>query len=298
MLRKIEGFKQNDFEWLDIHNPAGEELREIAARYQLHEELVRDCLQPDHLPKFERMDNYAFIIFRIYAQEERADADTIREMTHKVAIFFSEKFMITIHNREFDFLDRFVGTIPAITCNKSAELLNMLINECLNTYEEPLVKLSRSVDYYEEVIFLRNKKAPLLRGLYYLKRKIDLIKRMLILSYDIIDAVDYEESNVATRDTRDHYVKLQSLFDALSENVHQLLAIYFSAASQRTSEIMRILTIFSVFFMPLTFIVGIYGMNFDFMPELRSRVGYPAVLLLMLSVVVVIYFWFKRKRWL
>ncbi len=71
-----------------------------------------------------------------------------------------------------------------------------------------------------------------------------------------------------------------------------------SLSSQRTNEVMRILTLFSVFFMPLTFIVGIYGMNFEFMPELKQRWGYPAVLILMALVAVAIYRWFKRKRWL
>jgi magnesium transporter len=121
---------------------------------------------------------------------------------------------------------------------------------------------------------------------------------MLILSFEIIDAIDSEEGNVNTRDTRDLYVKFQNMCDALSENIHQLLSIYFSASSQKTNEIMRVLTIFSVFFMPLTFIVGIYGMNFDFMPELRWKLGYPAVMVTMVFVTVMIYFWFKRKKWL
>jgi len=298
MVKNIKTLGNSAFEWLDIHNPADKELQEVARKYKLHEALVRDCLQPDHLPKFERMDRYAFLIFRIYAEEEKMDADTIREMTHKIAVFFSETFIITIHNRSFPFLDNFMEAVPALSCPHSADLLNLLVNECLNTFEAPLVKLSKAVDYYEEVIFLREKKAPLLRGMYYLRRKIDLLRRMLILSYDIIDAIDNENGNVSTRDTRDHYVKLQSMFDTLQENVHQLLAIYFSVSSQRTNETIRILTIFSVFFMPLTFIVGVYGMNFDFMPELRWRGGYPLVLLLMLTVIIVIYLWFKKKKWL
>jgi magnesium transporter len=88
------------------------------------------------------------------------------------------------------------------------------------------------------------------------------------------------------------------MFDVLSDNINHLLNVYFSAASQRTNEIIRVLTIFSVFFLPLTFIVGVYGMNFDFMPELRWRLGYPGVLLLMAAVTIVIFLWFKRRKWL
>ncbi|MCX2454368.1 magnesium/cobalt transporter CorA [Pedobacter sp. PLR] len=290
--------EHQEFEWIDLTDPTTEELSDIAKKYNLHPALVNDCLQPDHLPKYERMEDYAFIIFRIHTQNNVAEADTVQELTHKIAFFYSAHFLITVHRSTHDLLKPVAELIKTEKCKSSLELLNLLISACLNTYTNPLNKLAKAVDYYEEIVFLRPKKAPLLKGLYYLKRKIDLLKRMLILSFDIIDALDAEEGNVNTRDTRDLYVKHQSMLDALAENIHQLLAIYFSASSQKTNEIMRVLTIFSVFFMPLTFIVGVYGMNFEFMPELQWKMGYPGVMGLMVVVTVAIYFWFKRKGWL
>jgi magnesium transporter len=82
------------------------------------------------------------------------------------------------------------------------------------------------------------------------------------------------------------------------EDVNNLLNISVAFAAQRTGEVMRILTVFSVFFMPLTFIVGIYGMNFEFMPELKERWAYPAVLILMAIVAGFIFWWFRKKKWL
>lgn len=298
MLNHIATTKDNGFEWIDIHDPSTEEFAEIAEKYKLHPALVNDCLQPDHLPKYERMENYSFIIFRIHSDNDIAEADTVQLMTHKIAIFYGEKFILTIHRRKLDLFEHLIGLVQSEKCSNSTELLNSLISACLNTYENPLQKLSKSVDYYEEIVFLRPKKIPLLKGLYYLKRKVDLLKRMLILSFEIIDAIDSKDGDVNTRDIRDQYVKFQNMFDALAENIHQLLAIYFSASSQKTNEIMRVLTIFSVFFMPLTFIVGVYGMNFDFMPELKWKMGYPGVMGLMVLVTVMIYLWFKRKGWL
>jgi len=299
MVNKIADNAERGFEWLDITAPTEEEFAEIAQKYSLHPALVNDCLQPDHLPKFERMEKYSFVIFRIYTENDLPEADSIQELTNKIAIFFSENFILTIHRKKQSLFDKVIDSLKEKSCSSSKELLNILINACLNTYEPPLQKLSKSVDYYEEVVFLRPKNAPLLKGLYYLKRKVDLLKQMLILSYDIIDNVDAkEDGTVETRDTRDHYVKLQNMFTSQSENIHQLLNIYFSASSQRTNETMRILTIFSVFFMPLTFIVGIYGMNFEFMPELQWKLGYPGVMLVMAMVTVLIYIWFKKKKWL
>jgi magnesium transporter len=122
---------------------------------------------------------------------------------------------------------------------------------------------------------------------------------MLLLSYDIIDKLDsQDEGNVESRDTRDLFIKLQSMLNSRSDNLNQLLDIYFSASSQRTNDTIRVLTIFSVFFMPMTFIVGLYGMNFEFMPELKWKLGYPGVLLLIALINGFIYFWFKRKKWL
>lgn len=298
-MTAIATLKENGFEWIDLINPDSTELMRLAEKYKLHPALVNDCMQPDHLPKYERMQDYAFIIFRIYIENDLPEADSIRELTNKIAIFVSDKFIITIHRQKQILFDGLMEHMKEKGCKDSRELLNLLIFACLNTYEKPLGKLSKSVDYFEEIVFLRPKKVPLLKGLYYIKRKIDLLRRMLILSFEIIESIDSaEQGNVNTRDTRDQYIKFQNMFDALSDNIHQLLNIYFSASSQRTNDTMRILTIFSVFFMPLTFIVGIYGMNFKFMPELGWKLGYPGALGLMAFVTLLIYIWFRRKRWL
>jgi magnesium transporter len=299
MINKIADIEQNGFEWFDIIEPSHEEFEEMARRYNLHPALVNDSLQPDHLPKFERMQHYSFILFRICSKDETPKVENVEDLTSTIAIFFCEKFILTIHRKKQSLFDRVIASMEDKMSSSSKELLNILIASCLNTYEGPLKKLSQSVDYYERMVFLKPKDEPLLKGVYYLKRKIDLLKQMLLLSYDIIDKLDSkEEGNVETRDTRDLFIKLQSMLTARSENVKQLLEIYFSASSQRTNETIRVLTIFSVFFMPMTFIVGLYGMNFQVMPELKWKFGYPGVLLLMVVINGLIYFWFKKKKWL
>src|SRR5690606_2209830 len=107
-----------------------------------------------------------------------------------------------------------------------------------------------------------------------------------------------EYKNTYTQDFRDLFSRTSTLYRNTSENTAQLLSIYFNIESNHTNEIMRILTIISVFFMPLTFIVGVYGMNFDIMPELHWKYGYPIVLGAMLLLSLIIYLWFKRKKWL
>ena len=300
MIQSLASKDQHGFDWVDLSDPANGEIKQIAAQYQLHEASIKDCMQPDHLPKYEILDNYSFVIFRVLDTQPMHEADTIQELTNKIAIFFTETYLITVHKKENTLIE-LVKTkrIDSGKCEGTLHLLNALIRESILTFDQPGMKLSETLDYYEERVFLRQQKSPILRGLYFVKRKIDVIRKVLLLSYEIVDNIDSPaQSNVYTRDLRDLYIRTQTFFDNLSENTAQLLSLYFSISSQRTNEIMRILTVFSVFFMPLTFIVGVYGMNFHFMPELDWPYGYPAVMALMVAVSAAIYFWFKKKGWL
>ncbi|MFC6099749.1 magnesium transporter CorA family protein [Olivibacter domesticus] len=288
------------FDWIDLTDPTTEEIQAIAKQFSLHETSIKDCMQPDHLPKYETVDNYTFIIFRVFTKQAISEADTIQELTNKIALFFTSEYMITVHRSEQPLIDEVKAkAIDEIGCKDTLCLLNRLIRAALLTFEEPSMKLSKSLDYFEENVFLKQRKAPILRGLYYVKRKVDVMRRLLILSYEIIDKIDTpKQRNIYTRDLRDLYIRMQNIYDNLSENTAQLLSAYFSIASHRTNEIMRVLTIFSVFFMPLTFVVGVYGMNFHFMPELDWYFGYPLIMLVMAIITLAIYAWFKKKGWL
>ena len=100
------------------------------------------------------------------------------------------------------------------------------------------------------------------------------------------------------QDVYDMYLRLLTMYEEVDNGTNNLLNIYIGLASHRTNEIVRVLTIFSVFFMPLTFIVGIYGMNFKYMPELEMRGAYPITMLAMFLITIAIYIWFRKKEWL
>jgi magnesium transporter len=300
MLKQLADKGKHSYTWIDIVGPDKKELQEVALQYGLLEQSVQDSLQPDHLPKYERLRNYTFSVLRLYSSDKDLEADTVQELTNKIAIFINAHYIITIHRKEWPALDRINNDmVQQGECETPLHVYIEIVRATLLSFEEPARKLTQSIEYYEEHIFLKNKKRPILKGLYFLKRKVDVIRRVLLLSYDIIDQVDPEEnSNAYTRDVRDLYVKQQSIFDSLSENTNNLLNVYFNISAQKTNETIRILTIFSVFFLPLTFIVGIYGMNFEFMPELKWKLGYPGVYIIMAIVTISIYIWFKRKKWL
>lgn len=300
MVEQILKRGEKEYEWLHISEPTQEEIDDIAARYSLSPSSVVDCLQPGHFPKYETFDDYHFIVFRSYIYEGGGEVDTIRSITTKIALFYNESFLISVSSKPSPIIEK-IKEKWQITdrVKNSFNLVVTILHACLRSYNDPTEKLSQRLDYYEEQVFIRQGRVPILKGLYYVKREVDVIRRVLILSFEIIDKIDAERSdNVYTRDLRDLYIKLQNTFDNLSENTAQLLSVYFSTSSQRTNEIMRVLTVFSVFFMPLTFIVGIYGMNFHAMPELDWSYGYPLVMALMALITLLIYLWFKKKKWL
>lgn len=300
MVKKLAEKNNHTFEWIDAIDPGKEEIQQIAKEYGLHESSVNDYLQTDHLPKYEKIDEYAFIIFRMHVPEGSLEADTVQELTDKIAIFLSKDRLITIRKKDWFPLDQICNKhVKEKVCKTSFHLLTEIIRTGLLTFDEPAQKLTRSIEYFEENIFLRQRKISLLKRLYFIKRKIDVIRRILILSHDMVDHIDSPQTSTAyTRDMRDLYIRLNSIYDSLAENTNQLFNIYFSISAQKTNEIIRVLTLFSVFFMPLTFIVGIYGMNFRFMPELHWKLGYPAVMVTMAVVTFLIYWWFRKKGWL
>ncbi len=300
MIKHLADKSTAGYEWIDITNPREEELGNIATQYGLHASSVNDCLQPGHLPKYEQFNGYTFVIVRVYHPDKNKEADTVQEITNKIAMFISGDFIITIHRQHWQPIERISEErVKSGECKSTTHILNEIVITALFSYDVPGDELTRDIDYFEQQVFLTQRKVSMLRGLYFIKRRLDVIRRLLFLTYDIIDKIDPPEtSNAYTRDIRDLYVKQKSQYDSLSENANHLLNIYFNISGQRTNETMRVLTIFSVFFMPLTFIVGVYGMNFQHMPELQWKYGYPATMGLMVIVIVAIYIWFKKKKWL
>ncbi|NUN68270.1 MAG: magnesium transporter CorA [Bacteroidetes bacterium] len=287
------------YTWIDVMNPTAEELLTVAEEHGLHSNSVQDSLQPEHLPKFEWIDSTAFIIARVYDHQSTRDADTIQDISNKVAIFVGKDFLITIHRGEQPMLDAIRSKyFDHGQCAGPNDLLIRILYYVLQSYIAPSQSLEAEMDQLETQIVLKHQTHAVLRRLYYLKRKAAVCLRILRLTKPVIDELHRSTSAAVHQDLREFFLSLETSYDQTIENANNLLNLYISLSSQRTNEVVRVLTLFSVFFMPLTFIVGIYGMNFDVMPELRHPYGYPLVLLFMAGLTLGIYGWFKRKHWL
>jgi magnesium transporter len=291
------------FTWIDVYEPTLEELLELARRYGLHETSVEDCLDPEHLPKHERIGETTFLILRVFDSQSSERSSNVQELTRKIALFLRHDLAITIHRVDLpltqDLRRRFAGQGAEATCSP-LELLSGLVRGALASYEKPLNAAEESVDRFEETLFRPDAETPSLPRIHFLKRRVSLMKRMLWHTVGIIQRLTPtgERTQPVYQDLRENAESYHFWADELLEEVNNLLGIHVAMASHRTNEVMRVLTVFSAFFLPLTFIVGVYGMNFDWMPELRAPWGYPAAVGLMVTVSLAIFLWFRRRGWL
>lgn len=301
MVRHILQSPANNFEWIDITDPTIEDFKGIKDKYLLHEASIKDCIEIGHLPKIESFEHYHFLIIRSIPKVFDEESNALTEITERISIFYNEQFIITVHRHEIEFLEKIkTAGRDSKRLQSSKSLVNGIVSDALKTFEDlALGFMKTKLDHYEEAVFLHKNRKPFLKKIFYIKRQIDVLRSVTTLYKDIVDYFHMPEyKNVYTQDLRDTFSRVNTLYRNASENTSQLLSIYFSIESNHTNEIMRTLTIISVFFMPLTFIVGIYGMNFKHMPELEWYYGYAGLMLFMLLLSILIYVWFKRKKWL
>jgi magnesium transporter len=302
------------FVWLDVVDPTREELSELVADYGLHPLSVNDCLDPEHLPKYEVFESHSFVILRAVDADAPRTADTVQAFTRKIAVFAGPGFIITIHRKDQPWLtalrERGLGAVPLKHATRpdgiQIHLLTQLFNAALDTYQRPLEEIEQTLDQLDTKVFEGGVQTGEvfradLREIHRLKRRVTLCKRLLWRTVDVTQRMVPAATGKASallRDVQENAESYHFYADELLDDANTLLTVQLALASHRTSEVMRVLTVFSVFFLPLTFIVGVYGMNFRFMPELRERWGYPAVLLAMGLVTFAIYRWFRLRGWL
>lgn len=287
-------------QWISVSDPTKVEMNDLSQEFSLNQHIVRDCLEPEHLPKYEFVDDVHFLILRFYARDPAKRNTTIQDITNKIAIFYTDKFLITIHRSDISFIkvirEKYVSTGK---CSKPMDVVTRIIWNALETYEDPANRLAERVDFYENQIIRFQTDKDQLEALFLIKREASLSNKVLLLLREPINHVRPEgENQSAIQDVFDQHLKMLTLYNQVLEDVNNLMNMYMSFTAQKTNDVVKVLTIFSVFFMPLTFIVGIYGMNFENMPELKSKFGYPSVILVMILVTATIYFWFRRKKWL
>lgn len=290
MKKTINTFR--NFDWIDIENSSTSDLQDLEFPFPIDRNFMVDALESGHLPKIERTKDYDFMILRAYTATENQKAIEVGEISSKIAFFIHKKSLITIHRVPFEFIKNTPETFET-----SNSLVLYLVNELVKTFENPLKQQADKMDQLEQVIFLKGGNNLSIEKLYFEKSKARLTKKILLIMQNVINQfIVEEELNSTLQDIKDTIVDLILRTEEIVEDANSLLHTYMTFTAQKSNDVMKLLTIFSAFFLPLTFIVGIYGMNFINMPELRWEYGYFIIVFVMLVIALGIYIWFKKKK--
>jgi len=299
MLRTLPLPEGTGFTWVDLVDPSTAEMQEAADRYGLHPAAVRDFLNHPHLPKFERLPGQQLLILRAY-DEVAKRGDTIQAMTRRLVLLMMDGVLITVHRREQPFFTEVAAQVAAGPALRTEQLVLALCTGAVKSFDEPLKESEERLDRIEAALFSRKQPHLGVKQVYGLKRRCAVIKRTLWRTMAALGPLKEQarDDQGLLADVLEEADRLHTWADELSEGATHLMNLEINLASQRTNEVMRVLTIFSAFFLPLTFIAGVYGMNFKRMPELEHRLGYPLVIAVMLITALSIWGWFRRKGWL
>ncbi len=287
---KIKQFPS--FKWTDLTNPDKADLERLTEAFDLNINLLEDSLQRGHLPKLEEVEDFTFVIFRAYSAGDDDLVTSVSELSNKIAFFINERELLTIHRADFDFL-KGLGDDHA----SSEALMLEIIDLMIDSFERPLQVQSDKIDAFERAVFLDDSKSISMKELYFQKSKARISKKLLSLCQHVLSDMTVSASNASRlQDIRDSAMSSVLHYDEIYEDASNLLNSYLSITARKNNDVMKLLTVFAAFFLPLTFIAGVYGMNFHNMPELSSPYGYVATLSVMAVVSLGIYVWFKRKK--
>ena len=297
------------FEWIDVVAPQSQELSDLAVHYHLDELAIESCLQSRHLSKCELLGKTLFVIDRAYDAHAHKHGESVQDLTRKIAIFVGLDFVITIHRTEQEFFENFKTRIAnhAVEHLTPQSLLVSILFEISSTFMHPISGLEDNILELEKKVLSQKFQNEDFGTLYLLRRHCYVIKGSLLrkknLEKDLLEFCKTQTREL--RRLKDQLERLLVYADEIYENSSFVMNLQVSLAAQRTNEsghrtneVMKVLTTFSAFFLPLNLIAGVYGMNFEFMPELKWAYGYPAVLCVMASVSLGITFWFYKRGWM
>jgi magnesium transporter len=288
--------------WVDVQGLGDEAvLRRLAELFELHPLLLADVVNVPQRPKVEDYDHVHLIVMRVAEMNHR---DLQME---QVSVVLGRSFVLTIQERpgdSFDPVRERIRSGGSIRRMKADYLAYALIDTVVDGYFPLLERLGEELEGLEEEV-VGSPGAEVLQRLHAARRRLLMLRRSIwplreeLISLSRDDTGAFSRAvRVYVRDTYDHAVQAVEVVETYRELIASLMEVHLTRLSQRTNEVMKVLTVISSIFIPLTFLVGVYGMNFDWMPELRVWWAYPLVWLVMIAIAVGMVGYFRARRWL
>jgi magnesium transporter len=291
--------------WVDMESPSKGDENILADVFHFHPLTIEDAVMTRNQPKVEAFPDYLFFI----VHGVKVETNSRNFATKELDGYLGKNFVVTYHHENFLSIDKVKRQIrsSAFVCGRGADyLLHQILDELIDLYLPIVDDFDDAINDIEERIFQsKNANNEILEEILNLKRNVARLRRITSKQLQVLYQISHGEFPLVEdahlpffRDVYDHLQRVSDLAESYRDLIGGLLDIQFSVVSNRTNEIVKVLTIFSAIILPLSLIAGIYGMNFENMPELKTRNGYFFTLgfMLLVTIALLVYFW--RKGWI
>ncbi|MEV1286666.1 magnesium/cobalt transporter CorA [Micromonospora sp. NPDC049679] len=301
--------ERNSFVWLGLHEPSQAEMADIASTYGLHELAVEDAVKAEQRPKLEQFGDVNFLVLRTarYVEHDELTENSEVVETGQVMLFIGRCFVITVRHGDACRL----APVRADLERKQELMVQgpwavayAVTDRVVDLYLEVADKVEVDLDTVEAEVFSRDGNGSI-QGIYQLKRELVEFKRTVVplqrplmtLTAEINDEVPHEVRRYF-RDVQDHLTRTVEQINSFDDLLNSILQARLAQVTVDQNNDMRKIAAWAAIAAVWTALAGIYGMNFDYMPELHWNYGYPTVLAVMLGISLVLYRWFRRNGWL
>lgn len=304
---ELIGYKKDTttVEWINVNSVHDISLIEKIGRiYHLHPLLLEDIVSLHQRPKIDEYQNCLFVVVKMLLFNQQTNEIN----TEQVSFVLLDNTVITFQEKEgdiFNFIrDRLRLGKGRIRTLKADYLLYSLLDTIVDNYFNILEKIDDNISAIESDL-IDNHTNRILTDIHKLKNEMILVKKEVWPLREVVSNFirnDYapvtKETRVYLRDLYDHVVQAIDLIETNRDILGNLVDMYHSNLSNKMNQVMKMLTMIATVFIPLTFIAGVYGMNFKYMPELEWKYGYPLIWVIMLSVAAIMIYYFRKKRWM
>ncbi len=280
------------------------EIEKLGKHYELHPLVLEDIVNIAQRPKIDEYENYLFIVLKMLYYDK---SQTI--VSEQVSFVLGKNYVLSFQEAEGDVFnavrDRIRQAKGRVRSMQSDYLLYTLIDAIVDHYFSVIEILGDKIEDFETEIFSGQIEEDASRKIQDLKREILRVRRAIFPLREVLNRIEKNESDLIQqktityyRDIYDHLIQVTENIDIYREMIWSLMDMYMTTISNKMNEVMKVLTIMASIFIPLTFIAGIYGMNFEYIPELQHRNGYFVVWGVMILIFLGMLYYFKRKKWL
>lgn len=291
--------------WLNVNGVHDSTLlKNIGSVFSIHPLVLEDIQNLDQRPKIEIYENYIFLCLKMLKWDKEQKSVDVEQ----ISILIGESFVLTFQEKEGDVFDsvrqRITGALGRIRKENAVYLAYALIDAIVDNYFMILEELENCSEALEEALILQQD-IDGIGEIHNLSAQISIVRRSLWPLQEVFSLIQKEEISLIKgsllpyfSDVFDHTLRLIDSAEILKEKTAGFFNLHSANISNNMNSVMKVLTIIATIFIPLTFIAGIYGMNFVHMPELKSIYAYPIILGIMGGVALVMIIFFKKKKWL